>query len=91
MAEKLIRYILNKPNASVIDNLIFLTQHHIDKTNVNFSKSQYLQHPQSNALNNLKALALYAKNFIIKYPDLQNIPNSEPTSSGNSREDSTKV
>lgn len=67
-AEKLVKYITERPSASVIDNLDFLGKDFIAKTNVDFKAGPILQHPQMRSLDNLKTLAIHLQQFMQEHP-----------------------
>lgn len=73
-AEKLVHYVLDKPNAPYIDNLDFLTKHHLKQTNVDFKLHPALIHPEMNSLDALKKLAIELRAFMQKNP-LIKLPN----------------
>jgi hypothetical protein len=67
-AEKLVHYVLDKPNAPYIDNLEFLAKHHLKRTNVDFGAGKNLQHPEMHGLENLKRLAMELRAFMAQHP-----------------------
>lgn len=92
-AQELIRLVLEKPNAAVIDNLDFLAKHHLQSTNESLRTGKLLQHPQINSLDKLKELANYCKTFIGKYPMLSNVPAKQlmESNTNTGREDITQT
>lgn len=68
MAEKLIQYVLNKPNGPVLDNLDFLAKHHIAQTNETFEAGPILSHPKMHSFSELKTFAKQLQTFIAENP-----------------------
>ena len=77
-AEKLVHYVLDKPNAPYIDNLDFLAKHHLKKTNVDFGAGKTLIHPEMRSLDKLKILAHEARTFMARYPLIMPFTQSNP-------------
>lgn len=77
-AEKIVHYVLEKPNAPYIDNLDFLAKHHLKKTNVDFGAGKTLIHPEMRSLDKLKILAHEARTFMARYPLIMPFTQSNP-------------
>lgn len=67
-AEKLVHYVLDKPNAPYIDNLDFLAKHHLKQTNVDFKAGPIMGHPEMRSLDELKRLAMELRAFMAQHP-----------------------
>jgi hypothetical protein len=67
-AGKLVQLVLERPNGPVIENLDFLTKHHLKQTNVDFGETESLRHPQIRSLELLKTLATQLRQFMATYP-----------------------
>ena len=61
-AREIVNYVNNKHTKSVIDNLIFLTEHHVKNTNVDFTPNKLLKHPEVRGLKLLLQLSEFANN-----------------------------
>lgn len=69
-AEKLVHYVLDKPNSAIIDNLDFLAKHHIKQTNVDFQIGKIIRQPTIRSIDALKKLAMQLQEHMAKYPIL---------------------
>jgi hypothetical protein len=86
-ATKLIEYVHEKHTKDIIDNLDFLAQHHIKKTNVDFTPMSAMENPEIKSLKLLTNLAQYLQNYIKENPLLEKTkpipisypPNTTPT------------
>jgi hypothetical protein len=76
-ARELVEFALSRNTKSIIDNLDFLANHHLSRTNVDFKESEHLTHPKSVSLKQLIHLAEWARQFMDLNP-LLNVPSSIP-------------
>ena len=87
-AEKLVHYVLDKPNAPYIDNLDFLGKHHLMRTNVDFKTGPNMVHPEMHGLDELKKLADEIRNFMQRYPLFGSLtPTNPPIGFGENMKD----
>lgn len=78
-AEKLVKYVLDKPTASHIENLDFLAKEHLRKTNLDFGTGKTVGNPEMHSLDKLKKFAMELRSFmqnnpLITIPDLSALP-----------------
>jgi hypothetical protein len=66
-AEKLVAYVLDKPNSHIIENLNFLTKHHVKTTNVDVKSTPSFSNPKMQSLDKLKVLAHHLKQFMSQH------------------------
>lgn len=78
-AEKLVRYVTERPSMPIIDNLDFLAKHHIKQTNVDFKPGKFLVHPEIRSFDALKKLTTELRNFMVAHP-LITTPTISPVS-----------
>jgi hypothetical protein len=67
-AQELINYVDKRPNNIILDNLNFLIQEHLNKTNEKSMTGKLMQHPGIKSLEKLRELTQYAKDFMSKNP-----------------------
>lgn len=67
-AEKLVHYVLERPNSIVLENLEFLAKHHTESTNVDFAPNKALRHPEIRSIDALKKLALHLRKYMAANP-----------------------
>ncbi len=81
-AEKLVHYVLERPNSAVLSNLDFLAKHHTQTTNVDFKPSNILKHPEIRSIDELQRLALHLRKFMAENPLIQPPGQSAPPAAG---------
>lgn len=67
-AEKFVKLILEGQSGHIVNNLEFLSKHHLQQTNVDFMSGKILQHPQIISFDKVKELAANLKKFMIQHP-----------------------
>lgn len=77
-AEKLVHYVLERPNSIVLENLDFLAKHHTQVTNVDVGPSKMLKHPEIRSIDALKKFALHLRTFMAENPLIQPPGQSAP-------------
>lgn len=65
-AEKLVHYVLERPNSIVLDNLDFLAKHHTRATNVDFKPSALF--PEIRSIDELRRLAMHLRKYMAENP-----------------------
>lgn len=76
-AEELIKYVTQKPHRAIIDNLDFLVQNHMKKTEIDFQTGPLLRQAQVRSLVLLKELAHRIDQYIQDNP-LMDVPVGVP-------------
>jgi hypothetical protein len=76
---ELVDYVLEKPNRDIIDNLDFLTKHHMQTTHpeTRFEIRSPLKEAEVNGFQHLKELAHQIKDYMEQHPPL-GVPTSNP-------------
>lgn len=67
-AEKFIKYVLERPNSSILENLDFLIQHHLKASLLDTKEGLLLGQSKADAIQQLKELAINLKKFIADNP-----------------------
>ena len=79
-AEEFLIYVKNKHVRDVIDNLDFLAEHHLKKTDVDFKPSHSIEQPQLRGLKLFKSLTQHLEAYLKANPLLA-VPSVTPSSS----------
>jgi len=61
-AHQIVQFLNDRHTRAVIDNLIFLSEHHVKSTNVNYAPSKFLRNPEVKGLKLLLELKKTAEN-----------------------------
>jgi hypothetical protein len=67
-ADKLVQYVKQRPHRSIIDNLDFLIQHHMQKNEIDTQTGSMLQQVQVKSLKLLKELASRLEQYMTENP-----------------------
>lgn len=68
--QKIVSFALDRPNGPIIDNLDFLTKHHIQSTQVQGDLPAFAKHAEVNSFKHLKELALETKAYMDQNPPI---------------------
>lgn len=82
-ARQILSYVRDKHTRAIIDNLIFLSEHHIKNTNVDFIPSKNVIHPEVKGLPMLNHLANFAEQMLKQSPQDLKVTWKPPMPSGN--------
>lgn len=67
-AEKIVRLVSDKQTRIILDNLEYLAKQHVSATNVDFTPSPRLKHPEIRSIDALRKLASELKQFMDEHP-----------------------
>jgi hypothetical protein len=76
-AQKLVEYIMGHTGRSIIENLEFLSQHHLKNTSIDLKPHSLLKEPEIHSFKQLQSLANYLKIYMIGHP-LVTAPSEPP-------------